>query len=110
MGLTTPEVASISGHRAPRMLFRYSHPTRQRMLQVIDGASPNHHSMKGEAAAPAPSHWSPDHNSPLAQQSDPCDRRDHAKAQTQGIVASTYPGKSNARVDVGGVKVTARRV
>jgi hypothetical protein len=30
--------------------------------------------------------------------------------ETQGIVASTYPGMSNARVDVGGVKVTARRV
>jgi integrase len=25
MGLTTPEVASISGHRDARMLFRYSH-------------------------------------------------------------------------------------
>jgi hypothetical protein len=36
MGLTTPEVASISGHRDPRMLFRYSHALRQRMLEVID--------------------------------------------------------------------------
>jgi integrase len=38
MGLTTPEVASISGHRDPRMLFRYSHPMRQRVLNVIDRA------------------------------------------------------------------------
>jgi hypothetical protein len=37
-GLTTPEVASISGHRDPRMLFRYSHPMRQRVLNVIDRA------------------------------------------------------------------------
>jgi integrase len=36
LGLTTPEVASISDHRDRRMLFRYSHPMRQRMLQVID--------------------------------------------------------------------------
>jgi integrase len=36
MGLTTPEVASISGHRDARTLFRYSHPMRQRMLEVID--------------------------------------------------------------------------
>jgi integrase len=40
MGLTTPEAASISGHRDPRMLFRYSHTMRQRMLEVIDRASP----------------------------------------------------------------------
>ena len=33
-----------------------------------------------------------------------------ALAETQGIVASTYPGMSNARVDVGGVNATARRV
>jgi integrase len=39
MGLTTPEVASISGHRDPRMLFRYSHAMRQRVLEVIDRAS-----------------------------------------------------------------------
>jgi hypothetical protein len=39
MGLTTPEVASISGHRDPRMLFRYSHSMRQRVLEVIDRAS-----------------------------------------------------------------------
>ena len=40
MGLTTPEVASISGHRDPRMLFRYSHPMRQRVLEVIDRSDP----------------------------------------------------------------------
>jgi integrase len=40
MGLTTPEVASISGHRDPRMLFRYSHPIRQRVLEVIDRSDP----------------------------------------------------------------------
>jgi hypothetical protein len=40
MGLTTPEVASISGHRDPRMLFRYSHAVRQRVLEVIDRAEP----------------------------------------------------------------------
>jgi len=40
MGLTTPEVASISGHRDPRMLFRYSHAIRQRVLEVIDRAEP----------------------------------------------------------------------
>jgi integrase len=36
MGLTTPEVASISGHRDPRMLFRYSHPQQSRILQQFD--------------------------------------------------------------------------
>jgi hypothetical protein len=40
MGLTTPEVASISGHRDPRMLFRYSHAMRQRVLEVIDRVEP----------------------------------------------------------------------
>ncbi|WP_274426180.1 tyrosine-type recombinase/integrase [Chelativorans sp. YIM 93263] len=32
MGLTVPEVASISGHRDPRMLLRYAHADRQRVL------------------------------------------------------------------------------
>jgi hypothetical protein len=41
MGLTTPKVASISGHRDPRMLFRYSHPMRQRVLEVIDRSDPS---------------------------------------------------------------------
>ena len=49
--LTTPEVASISGHPDPRVLFRYSHPMRQRMLQVIDRAWLKRHSMAGETAA-----------------------------------------------------------
>lgn len=36
MGLTPPEVALISGHRDMRMLFRYSHPLRERILQQLD--------------------------------------------------------------------------
>jgi integrase len=38
MGLSTPEVALISGHRDMRMLFRYTHPTRQRILERLDAA------------------------------------------------------------------------
>jgi integrase len=40
MGLTTAEVASISGHRDPRMLFRYSHAMSERVLEVIDSTEP----------------------------------------------------------------------
>ncbi len=40
MGLTTPEVALLSGHRDMRMLFRYSHPQRQRVLQQLDRSAP----------------------------------------------------------------------
>ena len=40
MGLTMPEVGFMSGHRDPRMLFRYSHAMRQRVLEVIDRAEP----------------------------------------------------------------------
>ena len=36
LGLTTPEVALLSGHRDIRMLFRYSHPQRWRVLQQLD--------------------------------------------------------------------------
>jgi integrase len=36
MGLTAPEVALISGHRDMRMLFRYAHPQRQRILEQMD--------------------------------------------------------------------------
>jgi hypothetical protein len=36
MSLNTPGVALTSGHRDPRMVFRYSHPTRQRVLEVIE--------------------------------------------------------------------------
>lgn len=39
LGLTAPEVASISGHRDMRMLFRYSHPERQRVLRQLDAAT-----------------------------------------------------------------------
>jgi integrase len=38
MGLTVPEVALFSGHKDMRMLFRYSHATRQNILKRIDGA------------------------------------------------------------------------
>jgi integrase len=34
-GLTVPEVALISGHKDMRMLFRYTHATRQRILEKI---------------------------------------------------------------------------
>jgi integrase len=39
-GLTAPEVASISGHRDMRMLFRYSHSERQRVLRQLDTIPP----------------------------------------------------------------------
>ncbi|UUP19089.1 site-specific integrase [Nitratireductor thuwali] len=35
-GLTVPEVASISGHRDPRMLLRYAHADQQRLLEKLD--------------------------------------------------------------------------
>jgi integrase len=35
-GLSVPEVALISGHRDLRMLFRYTHPIRQRILEKLD--------------------------------------------------------------------------
>jgi hypothetical protein len=40
MGLTTPEVASISGHRDIRVLMRYAHPMRQRIIEQMDKAGP----------------------------------------------------------------------
>ena len=40
MGLTTPEVASISGHRDIRMLMRYAHPMRQRIIEQMDKGEP----------------------------------------------------------------------
>jgi integrase len=36
LGLNVPEVALISGHKDLRMLFRYSHAARQRILQQLD--------------------------------------------------------------------------
>lgn len=36
LGLTAPEVALLSGHRDIRMLFRYSHPQRQRVIEQFD--------------------------------------------------------------------------
>jgi integrase len=38
MGLTTPEVALISGHKDMRMLFRYAHATRQNILKRLNDA------------------------------------------------------------------------
>ena len=40
MGLTTPEVASISGHRDIRMLMRYAHPMRKRIIEQMDKGEP----------------------------------------------------------------------
>lgn len=40
-----PEVGFISGHRDPRMLFRYSHAMQQRVLEVIERASSLHGGM-----------------------------------------------------------------
>jgi integrase len=36
-GLSVPEVALVSGHRDARMLFRYAHPLRQRIIAVLEG-------------------------------------------------------------------------
>jgi integrase len=35
-GLSTPEVALISGHRDMRMLFRYAHASRKRVLEMLE--------------------------------------------------------------------------
>jgi len=35
LGLTTTEVALLSGHRDVRMLFRYSHPIRETVLHKL---------------------------------------------------------------------------
>ena len=37
-GLSVPEVAHISGHKDARMLFRYSHAVRERVLEKLDAA------------------------------------------------------------------------
>ena len=37
MGLSTPEVALISGHRDARMLFRYTHPMRSLIISKLAG-------------------------------------------------------------------------
>jgi integrase len=34
-GLTVPEVASISGHKTPAMLFRYAHADLRRISELI---------------------------------------------------------------------------
>ena len=38
-GLNVPEVALISGHRDPRMLFRYTHPLREQIRLKIESAT-----------------------------------------------------------------------
>jgi integrase len=35
MGLNIPEVAMISGHRDPRMLFRYTHPKPELIAEKL---------------------------------------------------------------------------
>lgn len=40
-GLSVPEVALISGHRDPRMLFRYSHPLREQILAKVKITMPD---------------------------------------------------------------------
>jgi len=42
MGLTTPEVALISGHRDMRMLFRYTHPLRSQISEKLDKEHSRH--------------------------------------------------------------------
>lgn len=37
-GLTVPEVAMVSGHRDPRMLFRYTHPKAELIAAKLDSA------------------------------------------------------------------------
>lgn len=54
IGLTATEVAFISGHRDMRMLFRYSHPQRQRILRQLDlvpAAHPDMDQSKASIAA-----------------------------------------------------------
>jgi len=41
LGLSVPDVALISGHRDPRMLLRYAHASRERVLRLIEAASPS---------------------------------------------------------------------
>lgn len=36
MGLNMPEVALISGHKDPRMLFRYTHPKVQNIIEKLN--------------------------------------------------------------------------
>jgi integrase len=38
-GLSVPEVALISGHRDARMLFRYTHPMRERILTRLGSSN-----------------------------------------------------------------------
>jgi len=40
MGLNMPEVAVISGHRDPRMLFRYTHLRAEDLLPKINQRVP----------------------------------------------------------------------
>ncbi|WP_310354793.1 tyrosine-type recombinase/integrase [Methylobacterium sp. BE186] len=40
LGLNVPVVALISGHRVPRMLFRYTHPKAQIIAAKLAGVDP----------------------------------------------------------------------
>jgi integrase len=46
-GLSTPEVALISGHRDMRMLFRYAHASRERVLEKLEAQSSAPHISRG---------------------------------------------------------------
>jgi integrase len=35
-GLSVPEVALLSGHRDARMLFRYTHPEREKIIRKLE--------------------------------------------------------------------------
>lgn len=48
LGLSTPEVALISGHRDPRMLFRYTHPRPEDVAERLAKASTLFHSSAWE--------------------------------------------------------------
>lgn len=38
-GLSVPEVAMVSGHRTPAMLFRYTHPKAEEVAKKLDKAA-----------------------------------------------------------------------
>ena len=47
-GLNVPEVALISGHRTPTMLFRYTHPRPELVAEKLAKAADNVGSAVGE--------------------------------------------------------------
>ena len=50
MGLSIPEVALISGHRDPRMLFRYTHVQAAKVALKLKDAALRSHAVSEEAA------------------------------------------------------------